>query len=62
MRGVTTHSAVKAEKAKSHSAAQSVDIRAIELDVQDEASVEAAVAKIIGAGTQGRRERRDRSH
>jgi NAD(P)-dependent dehydrogenase (short-subunit alcohol dehydrogenase family) len=47
MRGVGTHNAAKAEQAKRYSAEKGVDIRAIELDVQDEASVNAAVAVVI---------------
>lgn len=47
MRGVAAHNAGKAEKAKTYSAQKGVDIRAVELDVQDEVSVEAAVATII---------------
>lgn len=47
MRGVATHSIDKAEKAKRISAEKDVDIRAIELDVQDQGSVDAAVAQVI---------------
>ena len=47
MRGVATHNAAKAEKAKSTSAKKGVDIRALKLDVQDQASVDAAVAQVI---------------
>ena len=46
MRGIATHNADKAVKAKSYSAEKKVDIRAIELDVQDQGSVDAAVARV----------------
>jgi NAD(P)-dependent dehydrogenase (short-subunit alcohol dehydrogenase family) len=48
MRGVTEHNADKVDKAKAYSTEHGVDIRTIELDVQDEASVEAAVTRMIG--------------
>jgi NAD(P)-dependent dehydrogenase (short-subunit alcohol dehydrogenase family) len=47
MRGVDSYNADKSQKAKRYSAHEGVDIRAQELDVQDEKSVEAAVAQII---------------
>ena len=52
MRGLSGRNAAKVEKAQAYSAAHGVDIRAIELDVQDQASVDAAVARVIAA--QGR--------
>ncbi len=48
MRGVATHSAGKAAEARRHSAETGVDIRTVELDVQDQDSVDAAVAQVIG--------------
>ena len=47
MRGLTTGNAEKAEKAERYAAEHGVDIRAIELDVQDQGSVDAAVARVI---------------
>jgi NAD(P)-dependent dehydrogenase (short-subunit alcohol dehydrogenase family) len=48
MRGLDGKNADKKEKARAYSTEHGVDIRALELDVQDEASVEAAVATVIG--------------
>ncbi len=48
MRGVATHNADKAQSAKRISAEKGVDIHPIELDVQDQGSVDAAVAQVIG--------------
>ena len=48
MRGVATHNAGKAQAAKHYSAEKGLDIRTIELDVQDQGSVDAAVARMIG--------------
>jgi len=47
MRGLSGRNADKAEKARAYSAAHAVDIRTVELDVQDQASVDAAVAKVM---------------
>lgn len=47
MRGLLHRNAEKAEKARTYSTENGVDVRAIELDVQDEASVDAAVAHVI---------------
>ena len=48
MRGVAAHNAAQAEKARRYSAEKGVDIRPIELDVQEQGSVDAAVAQVIG--------------
>ena len=47
MRGVATNNAEKAEKARRYSAEHGVDIRPVELDVQDQGSIDAAVARVI---------------
>ena len=47
MRGLSGRNAAKVEKAQAYSAAHGVDIRAIELDVQDQASADAAVARVL---------------
>ncbi len=47
MRGLSGHNADKAKKARAYAAAHAVDIRTVELDVQDQASVEAAVATVM---------------
>lgn len=47
MRGLPGRNAAKAEKARAYSAVHGVDIRTVELDVQDQASVNAAVARVI---------------
>ena len=47
MRGVAAHNAHKAAKAKDYARSEGVDIRALELDVQDQASVDAAVDTVI---------------
>jgi NAD(P)-dependent dehydrogenase (short-subunit alcohol dehydrogenase family) len=48
MRGANTHNADKKKKADKYSAEKGVDLRVIELDVQNQASADAAVAQIIG--------------
>ena len=47
MRGVAARHSGKAEKAKRYSAEKGVDIRALELDVEDQHSIDAAVAHLI---------------
>ncbi len=47
MRGLTGSNAKNVEKAKTYSAECGVDIRTVELDVQSQPSVDAAVAKVI---------------
>ncbi len=47
MRGLAGRNAAKADQARAHSAAHGVDIRTVELDVQDQASADAAVARVI---------------
>ena len=47
MRGVAASNAEKAAKAGRYSAEHGVDIRAIELDVQDQGSIDSAVARVI---------------
>jgi NAD(P)-dependent dehydrogenase (short-subunit alcohol dehydrogenase family) len=47
MRGVDGPNVEKKEKAKKYSAKKSVDLRVIELDVQQQPSADAAVAQII---------------
>lgn len=47
MRGLSDHNADKVEKAKSYSAEHGVDLRTLDLDVQNQESVDAAVATII---------------
>ncbi len=47
MRGLSGRNAGKVEKARVYAAAHAVDIRTVELDVQDQASVDAAVAKVM---------------
>jgi NAD(P)-dependent dehydrogenase (short-subunit alcohol dehydrogenase family) len=48
MRGVKSHNASKADKAEKYAAENKVDLRPIELDVQDEALVAAAIERILG--------------
>ncbi len=50
MRGLSGRNSGKAEKASAYSAAHAVDIRTVELDVQDQASVDAAVARVVDEG------------
>jgi len=47
MRGLSDHSAEKAKEAKDYSAGRGVDLRTVELDVQSQDSVDAAVAGVI---------------
>ena len=47
MLDVATHNAGKVEKAESYSAQRGVDLRTVELDVRDQGSVDAAVARVI---------------
>ncbi len=47
MRGFSARNAAKAAKARDYAVGHGVDLRTVELDVQDQASVEAAVARII---------------
>lgn len=47
MRGLSGRNAAKAERARAYCAAHGVDVRPVELDVQDQASVDAAIAKVI---------------
>ena len=47
MRGLSGRNAAKAEKVRAYPVARGTDVRPIELDVQDQASVDAAVAKVI---------------
>jgi NAD(P)-dependent dehydrogenase (short-subunit alcohol dehydrogenase family) len=48
MLDLSGHNADRVEKAGAYSTAHGVDIRTIELDVQDQASADAAVARVIG--------------
>jgi NAD(P)-dependent dehydrogenase (short-subunit alcohol dehydrogenase family) len=48
MRDVDTHNAEKKDKAKKYSAEKGVNLHVIELDVEHQASADAAVAQIIG--------------
>lgn len=47
MRGLTARNAAKAEQARTYAAEHGVDLRTLELDIQDQDSVDAAVARII---------------
>ena len=47
MRGMVTSNAEKAEKARRYAVEHGVDIRPVELDVQDQGSIDAAVAQVI---------------
>ncbi len=47
MRGLSGRNAAKAEKARAYSASHGADVRPVDLDVQDQASIDAAVAKVI---------------
>ena len=55
MRGLSSRNADKAEQIRAHAKAHAVDIRALELDVQDQVSADAAVARVI---TEAGRDRR----
>lgn len=47
MRGLSARNAAKADQARVYATGHGVDLRTVELDVQDQASVDAAVARII---------------
>lgn len=47
MRGLSARNAVKAEQARAYGAEHGADLRTVELDIQDGASVDAAVARVV---------------